>query len=741
MSQSPSTIIPNKFWAIGILILAAGAAVLCLRLQLDNRLDRMLSETGQEAQDYQHLLNRFGSDEFVMIATSGKPIFEEAALDAMLAALDRLDEVPHVYHVAGIPTVFRDRFGEEDPEALEEEITSTPFYHGLFISEDATTAGILLQTEILDEPESRRDMVKKIREAIAPLREYGFDTYLVGVPVFDVDLNAISMRESLRTFPIAAVASLIVLFALLRSFRAAAVVISCGVISLLLTMGLIGLAGRPLNVVTAILPLLLWVLALANCIHLVCRYQFYRLSSTTIEEAVAKALQETRFPCILSAVTTAVGFFSLIIAEVGPIRELGLLMSAGMIISVIVNLLLGPNLLIYFKAPAPRWMANVNTPFFPGLANRIVRKPVPVIAFFALLLAGGIYSLQYIKSEPNSLRFLPKGSETLEAYNFVAKNLTGMYTLEILIDTPGSWLNDEYWPALIEFAEEFQKRDIVARVLSPMDFLKKMNQWDHDLGPEHYRLPESAERAEELMAMLDEGDTKEMRRLIRDDGEQIRLTLLINDMDSVRFSSLVQDARQRVENLPEPLTGMVTGITSRLERMQRALVRTQVNTFGLAFLMVFFAIFVGLRSARLTAISIIPNLVPILSAFTVMAIFGINLDAATVMVASVALGIAVDDTVHLLAGYRRERQAGKENSIAIRDALTAVGPSISVTTLTACIGFFTLATSAFIPVADFGRLAGIAMIWALAADLLFVPALLAVLPGVAVLGHSAPAAE
>lgn len=151
---------------------------------------------------------------------------------------------------------------------------------------------------------------------------------------------------------------------------------------------------------------------------------------------------------------------------------------------------------------------------------------------------------------------------------------------------------------------------------------------------------------------------------------------------------------------------------------------TQLRSFGVAFCTVFLCLWVGLRSWRFTAIAIVPNLLPILAAFAVMAVLGIALDPATVMMASVALGIAVDDTVHMMSAYRRERHEGRSPRDAATLAMAQVGSAMVITTVASCIGFFALMRSAFVPIELFGLLSGVAMIVALAADVLLLPAIL-----------------
>ena len=267
--------------------------------------------------------------------------------------------------------------------------------------------------------------------------------------------------------------------------------------------------------------------------------------------------------------------------------------------------------------------------------------------------------------------------------------------------------------------------DTVARVYTPLEFLKKANQWDHDFELDYYALPETKAEAEELLEQVSEEEGEQLRRFATPDGEKIRMSVLIRTMDAHRFTRVVKLARTRLAALKPPLTGSTAGMTVRIQAMQLSLIATQIKSFGLAFVLVFASILVGLRSVRLTLLAVLPNIIPLLSVFAVMAALDIALDVGTVMVASISLGIAVDDTVHFLAGYRRHRQHGQSSIEAVRSTLSRVGPSLVVTTVTACIGFFALSQSAFPPIGYLGLLAGIAILVALLADLLLLPAIFA----------------
>ena len=709
-----------------IAILCAAGVYACFQLEVDTRHDRMLDQSSVEAREYQRFLQEFGSDEYIIVALSGKPLFDVHNLDLMVDVLEDLEAIPQVARVSGLPAVFRDRFGAEDPEALEEEMTTTLFYTGLFISEDRQTAGLLIETGVLTDPHARRLAVTAINAALEPLHEAGFRVDLVGTPVFSTELNKLSIGESMRMFPIAAVASFFVLLWLLRSARAIAVALICGVATLVLTMGSIAALGRPLNVVTTSIPLVLWVLALANLIHVIVHYQHHRQMRASPDVALRAALREVRAACALAAVTTAIGFLSLFVADIGPIREYGFFMALGMLYSLAVNLLLGPALILWFQVGAPRKAFAANSPSFTRLGAVVAKRPWPVLVVFVLLAFGGMWGVANIKADPDSLSFLPADHPIVTSYEYVSENLTGTKSLEILIDTPGGWLDPKYWPAIEGVAQEMEAIPEVARVMSPLEFLKKANQWDNDLDPAFFALPDTKVEAQELVDLFEEEDLGALEQFTAPDNEKIRLSVLIRSSKSNKMREIVTLARERVAQLPPPLSGTVSGMAVRMDAMQDKLMQTQLASYGVAFAAIFLTILIGLRSIAITLLAIPPNIMPMLSIFTTMALLSISLDAATVMVASITLGIAVDDTVHFLTHYRRLRLAGDDAVPAIFHTAGTIGPSITITTITACIGFFTLAFSVFVPIRYLGILAGIAIIVALAADLLLLPALLSV---------------
>ncbi len=713
--------------AVVLLLLGIAAIPFAMRIPVDNRMENFLSVRSKGAAQYDRFRAIFGSDEYVIAAYTGKDLFDPGALDAQLDAYDLLREVPFVKRVSGVPQVYEEVFGAEDAGELKKDFLATPFYKNFLISEDGKVAGLFLETDAPVAVEGRRELIRAIESALQPLRDYGFSVYVVGSATLHLVMEDITTQETQRTFPVALFCSLLMMIILFRSFRAMLVAVLSTALTIVLVVGLMGVVGAPMSMVTSVLPLLLWVLGLANIIHITRCYQEHHAAINSVHDSVVAALRDKALPCALAAFTTACGFLSLLTANMRPIQELGVFAAAGLVISLVVNLSVGLLLIRLLRVPAhgrkkPRPMRW--TVWSGHFAMRHARL---MLGIGGVLVALTLYSLTFLRVESNTLSFLPEDLDQVRHYMFVSERLTGLDSLEIVVEVPNGWLDERCWGPMESLTEQLSRQPGVARVVSPLDLIKKLNQWDHDFDPAFYVLPENTAAAQALVDELDEAAQEELSRIVAENGTVMRISVLIRDASTSHFLDIARQAEEFLHNLPPPMTGYITGIVLLLAEAELGLVTTQITSFSFAFVSIFLCILIGLRSWRLTLVSFAPNLLPILCTFGLMALLDVPLDCATVMVASVALGIAVDNAIHMLSACKQSLRSEHSLAAAMETALGRVGPPITISTATACIGFFAMGWSVFIPIHYFGILCGFAMIVALVADIMLIPAILQVL--------------
>jgi len=462
------------------------------------------------------------------------------------------------------------------------------------------------------------------------------------------------------------------------------------------------------------------VLALSNSIHIVRRYQGLRVKMD-LPTALRKALADTTRPCTLASVTTAAGFASLAVATMAPIRELGVLAALGILISLMVNLTVVPLLIERLKVPPVRERSGFRKLSWCWCWQG---RPVAVVAVTAVVLAAAIATIPSIKIESDPVGFLPEDHPTTRAYRSLAGKLGGFYTLELILIAPEAWYGPNVRPIVESVGDRLADSPIVSRVLSPVDVLSKLNHWQNEFDPAAYHPPATQGEAEALLGSANGAARRALSELVLDDDRTVRLSALVAEMEENQLLFLEREARQMVADLPGGWRGFVTGQVLQLVNAQQTLVSTQLRSLGIALCLVFGVMAFGLRSWSLTLTAVLPNLVPLVVTFSLMAILRIPLDAATVMVASIALGIAVDNTVHVLENVRRRREQGLPTGEAIEGTLGNIGPALAATTATACLGFLALCISDFMPIRAFGLLAAVSMTAAFVADVVLLPAIL-----------------
>lgn len=710
--------------ALLVVITACALAPFTFHHRVDNRIEEWVGHDAKGAATYERFRQQFGSDEIIVVSYEGRPLFDSESLRVQVDVLTRLEAIPEVVSVAGIPVIYRDIFGLDDPDELEVELTNTPFYRNFLISNDNTVAGLVLETNPPDDIAGRRNLVHEIDLAVSLLRESGWNVNVVGPPVLNVTLDTTSRQQAARLFPAALIVSTGVLVFFLRSIRAVAVALTCAGVTQIITVGTMAAFDRPMNMVTTSMPALVLVLSLAGLVHLLHAYLVS--SKNDLSANVAAAVARTRRPCAISSITTAVGFFSLAAAPMRAVRDFGAFAGFGLLVSFIVTYTLGPVLIRLLRIPGHSRRTNAR---LLAISDRVgqaaTSKPRRITVGVAALVAAAAIYLPRLHTETNPLNYLPENSAIARAYKMVPEKLTGLYTLEVIVNTQGSWLDPGMLAKLDTLARQIEAMPEIARVLSPVSYLRKLNQWDNDFDPDAYALPDTAATGRRL---LDEADNPDqIAHFVTPDESSVRLAALVRVMNSSDFRLLCE----RVESLPEyrQLNAETTGIIRQIVGAQDALVTAQLRSLAIAFLLVFPCIYVGIRSWSLTILALALNAIPVLAAFALMGFANIPLDAATVMVAGITIGVAVDDTVHILCAYQALSTGNTGVASALRSALTQVGPSITATTMTSLAGFVVLLHSEFVPLQRFGLIAGVAMIVAWAADVFVLPAVLLLIAG------------
>ncbi len=440
------------------------------------------------------------------------------------------------------------------------------------------------------------------------------------------------------------------------------------------------------------------------------------------------ATMERMIPaCFFTAATSAIGFLSFTTAGLHSLATFGQWTAIGIALAWILAVTLTPALLAYLPIEA-RHRSGLENALSNGLVNLSVkalhasRKGKILLAsgwIVALVVAG--FGVARIEADSDFQAFLPRDSASARSAKVLEKKLAGTATIEIVLESKehSEYIFEEPW-ALAEISRLAQflgTRPEVDKTFSVLDFLSAVHRARGGSGD----LPSDASGITETFFVLE--GLRELDRFVTPKRDAVRLSARLGSMSTKQPVDLVAQIEEFGKSLDPRLTMVTTGVSKLFAATSQALVKGQAVSLFTSLLWVSLAMILGLRSLRIGLLALIPNVAPILITLGAMGWLGLPLDIASIMVGSIALGIAVDDTIHLITRHAEEKRIRLPG--ALERTLRGAGPPSVFTSFLFAGGFFVFVASSFGPLQVFGGLAACAMIVAMFADLTLLPLLLA----------------
>jgi predicted RND superfamily exporter protein len=752
-------------------------------VRLDTSTEGFLHDDDPALLEYIAFRDQFGRDDLIVLALSPPRVFDLAFLETLRSLHRRLeDEVPHLDEVTSLVNARATRgskdelivedlleewpAGADDLRRIEDFVSSNPSYRNLLISEDGrfTTVAIKLSSHssagadaaddfaaAFDEEDAvpggegeavyltdaeSSEVVAAVRAIVADYRAEDFPVSMAGSPVV-MDVVTRSMRSGMMRFiRLTILAIAIFLFVLFRRASAVFLPLAVVLLSLVATIGLMTASGKALKLPTMILPSFLLAVGVGGSVHVLALF-FRRLDfGASKEEAIVSTLEHSGLPIILTGLTTAGGLLSFAPTALAPVSDLGIFAPAGVMIALLLTLLLLPALLALVPIrprPGAGGTGGALRPLLDGVitgaGDFAGRRPWRVIGVAAGLLVVAGLGATRIELSHNPLRWLPASSSVREATEQIDRELRGSVTMEIVLARGEE--NGWYEPGTLQgleafarFAEQYRDGDVfVGRAFSLVDVLKEIHRALNGNDPRYYDVPTDRDLIAQEFLLFENSGSDDLEDLVDSQFRQARLTLKVPWLDAVAYSGTVRELQTRLEEqFGGVATIRVTGIVALLTRTISAVMTGMVQSYCIAFAVVTVLMILLIGSVRLGLIAMVPNLAPILLALGVMGWFGLPLDAFTLLIGSIALGLAVDDTIH----FMHKREEG-DSRTAIRLTLETAGRAMLVTTLVLSTGFFIFTLSSMNNLFNFGLLTGFALIVALLADFLLAPALMQVI--------------
>ena len=719
------------------------AALVLPALRNNNTIDTFLAEQDPGLAYYRENTERFGGDHvvYVSVTAGDEGVFSPAGLARIdlvvgsLGSLDALQEVTGLTNVDAVrpspdgvhlgplvPELPRTR---EEAASLEAEVLASPLLSRL-VAPGGTASLVIarLDERVADDPLLQNGAVDAIRTSLHAIDDSPGAFHLAGNQVIGEAIERYNNRDQRLFAPLMLLLVAVAGGLTLRRWSAVFVPLAVIAVAVAWTMGLFVAAGHQTNWVTSILTPILMLVGVADATHFLVRFEDELPSAATRTGAVRTTLAAITLPCLLTSLTTAAGFASLAANQVMPVRVFGLFAALGVLLALLATLVLAPAALSLGPPaserarPPPRpW------PILRHLDALVQRSPVAVLLVALGLLLPVAWGASRVQVETNLLRYFQPDARVVVDSNAIEETFGGSAPFDVVVEVPaaGGALDPGLLADLARLGDALEATPGVARGVSLADLLQEIGRV---LPTAPGGVPTDPFALEQLMLLLP-GDLVDP--LLDDDRRITRLsTRLQGGSLGLGGAREVLDGVERaaLELLGERGEVRLTGASVLFIDMDEYLVQGQIRSFGLVLLVVG-VLMIGLfRSLRVGLAAMIPNVLPIAFVLGLMGWLGLPLDGFTVMIASIAIGIGVDDTIHYLHHLRQQLREGHELRPAMSRTMTGVGKPLVYTSVVLALGFGVFCTSDFVGTRNFGLLTGATLLVALAADLLVLPAVL-----------------
>ena len=577
-------------------------------------------------------------------------------------------------------------------------------------------------------PQARQAVAQEVAALLAEPEWAELKGVVIGTPIITSELAAILGREIGRALLGGLAVAFVALLLLFRHPLAAGAPFALIVLTLLGTLGLRGLSGVPLSQISGILLTLVICVGIADAMHLVAAYE--RICSEGLERraACAQALAETWRPCLWTSLTTAAGFLALLSSKLAPIRHLGVSAALSCVLAYGALLLVAPALLVAWRPrPRPAGLGG-GVGRLLGLCERLVaRRPGWVVGVAALAAALALPGVARLDVNSDPFDDLAPEEPLRQRLEFVHERMGGAVAAEVVIQ-PLVPPEDNIPPAEIlaraaELEDWLRARDpeVIRAVVGISSGILEISK-AFDLPVE---VPRDSRQAGQLMLLLSGSDSGFYGQHVATDGSALRITIRMKLTGSKTYDALLGELERELERRFEGLaTTHITGGARLLGKSNDYMIATQRESFLLALLVVSLLIAASTRDLRLGLLSLIPNVLPAALVLGLMGWLDVPITVPIALIATVALGIIVDDTIHLIHCVREELRPGVSMDEALERTFARAGRAILFTTLVLIGSFAVYLGAALTNLRRFGVIAAGAFLAAFVADVLVLPALL-----------------
>jgi len=620
---------------------------------------------------------------------------------------------------------------EETGEAGLEEFSDAGFD-----DQDTGDTGTGGKKPFLTDAENSR-AVEAVEKIVARHTGEGFELHITGSAAVTHFIKATMMKDMLRFIGLAVGAIALFLFVMFRRITGVFSPLVVTLLSLLGTVSIMSMCGVAIKLPTQILPSFLLAVSVGDAVHILAL--FYKKLNETHDkrEAVIYSVGHSGLAIVLTSVTTSGGLFSFCTAEVAPVADLGIFAGCGVLLAMLITFLVLPALLAICPVRVGKVKADAGEPtafdrFLVGTGRFSIAHARMILGITLVIIGLSIYGAMKIKFSHAPLEWLPKDNAVRIATQMADRDLRGSVTLEAVLDT--KMKNGLYPPDFMKRLgvsenemETFADVGVfVGKVTSISAIVKETNMALNENRADFYTIPNDRQLIAQELLLFENSGSDDLLDFTEGQLQKARLILKAPFKDALLYEPLIQRIRTHLEaTYPEcdiTLTGMMALFFETLANA----VKTMAKSYVYALLMVTFLMILLIGDLKMGLLSMVPNLTSILITLGIIGWFQIPMSLFTMLVGNIAIGLAVDDTIHFMHNFKLYYREYGAVSTAVRKTFFTAGRAMLVTSLVLSVGFFIFMFAGMNNLYDFGLLTGITILTALLANFLVTPALLTV---------------
>lgn len=707
--------------------------------------------------EYDRFLHIFGEEgNIIILAVEDSSIYTSEKFNnwnKLSKTLDTFPEVDFIVSVENIKKLKKDEASksfiteplydktpevDEDVEKIKEELfNDLPFFDNfLYNKKTGTIRTVMYLKKDIVNTEDRKEFIINILNPYIEVfeKDNTVDVKVSGMPYIRT-MNSENIKDEMGEFVALALAiTLLIFFFFFRSFRATFITMLVVSVGVIWAFGFIGWFRYEISVLMALIPPLIIVIGVPNCIFLINKYQQEVKSHGNQAKSLQRVISKVGNATLMTNVTTASGFATFIFTKSQLLNEFGIIASINIIAIFLLSLLIIPIIYSFLPKPKTKHLKHLEKKWIEYIVNwmenTVRHRRLMIYVSTVVLIITSIMGVYMIKVSGNLIEDMPKGEPFFKDIIFFEDEFGGIMPLEIVIDTK----QKKGVMKLSTLKRMEQLNEIIDEIpeLSPsisvLNLVKYSKQAYYNGNPKYYQLPTNQERNFILSYFKNSASTTDLlENFVDSTGQYARITTFMKDIGTDKMERIEERLQARIDKeFPkENYNVSMTGKALVFLKGTNYLIRNLVISLSLAILLISLFMAWMFRSFRMIIISLIPNILPLLVTAGLMGYLGVHIKPSTILVFSIAFGISVDDTIHFLAKYRQELQAHNWRAKkAVYEALRETGVSMFYTSIVLFFGFLIFVESSFGGTIALGGLVSVTLLFAMVSNLLLLPALL-----------------